>query len=377
MEFLFWTSLILLYYIYDGYLRVLQVVKLFVRNRKASSVADDEEARSATVLLTAYNEAGRIADRLTNILESDYPREALSVLVASDGSTDGTDEIVRQFPDPLVRLFRSERHGGKTDTQNQAFEHINSEIVVFTDTVTRFHKDCLGNLSRAFADPRVGGVTGHLLFVPDPSAIVSEYQNFYWGQELKIRELESLLGILCVSSGQCMAARRSLIRQMQPHIGEDCIIPLDVVAQGYKVAHVKDAFAYDRMDRSEQKTRARMTLRNWQGTWSRSKLLNPFCHPGYAFSLWSHKLLRWLSPVFLIALTISAASLALSGQIFFVLTGMALSLFYLVGAIGWILEVKGLKLAVVSGIFSFLLANIGFMNGLLRALLGKRITYYR
>lgn len=167
---------------------------------------------------------------------------------------------------------------------------------------------------------------------------------------------------------------------MDAAYGEDCVVPLDVVLQGFRMVHAEDAFAYDKMDSSpagEFQTRVRMTLRNWQGTWSRSELLNPLRHPGYAFALWSHKILRWLSPVFLICATISVLLLAINGSPFFIVVGAGLLVFYGSGLIGWVAERKGIRLPLLSTIFSFLLANLGFLGGLWKALKGRRVTAYR
>jgi hypothetical protein len=168
---------------------------------------------------------------------------------------------------------------------------------------------------------------------------------------------------------------------MDPAIGEDCIVPLDIVTQGFRVVH--EPLAISRFDSEEDSSitlrrRIRMTLRNWQGTWTRSHLLNPLRHPGYAFALWSHKLLRWLSPLFLatasccsMAQFIVAPSLA-SALIFAPFGG----LFALAG-IGWISARRHLQVPGTGAAYSFLLANVAFLIGLWRAVTGHRIHSYR
>ena len=116
-------------------------------------------------------------------------------------------------------------------------------------------------------------------------------QGFYWNYEMKVRHLESQLGWLAVVAGASFAVRRELLQTMDPSIGEDCIVPLDVVQQGYLVVHEPLAKAFDEFEEGSGITlrrRIRQTLRNWQGTWSRPALLNPLLHPWYALALWSH-----------------------------------------------------------------------------------------
>jgi cellulose synthase/poly-beta-1,6-N-acetylglucosamine synthase-like glycosyltransferase len=230
-----------------------------------------------------------------------------------------------------------------------------------------------------FSEPKIGGVDGHLFFVINKKSGIATSQNCYWNYELRLRQLETKLGLLAVASGACMAIRKELFRKMDSAYGEDCIIPLDIVMQGYKMVHVSDAIAYDQQAPDSQrafKNRVRMTLRNFQGTLSRKSILNPFRFPGYAFALWSHKIFRWLSPIFLIMLTVSSFLLmnASKGHVF---TSISLTIFYIIGFGGWLADRYQWPLPVVKKVYSFLLANLGFLVGLFRAILGHRITRYK
>lgn len=376
MQTIFWSSLVALYYVYDGYKRVLQLAALLRPLEKFV----DGEMHNLTVLLTVHNEASELKERLHNILNSNYPANKLEVIVASDGSTDGTDEIIKNFGDERVRLFRPELRLGKTETQNLAVQICQGNIIIFTDAGTRFDKKFLSEITVPFSNTKVGAVDGHLQFKIDTMSGVAQGQGYYWGYELCIRQLESQLGILAVSSGACLAVRKELLRRMEPTTGEDCIVPLDVVQHGYKVVHAKNALAYDQMDRDgekEFKTRVRMTLRNWQGTWSRVELLNPLVNPGYAFALWSHKILRWLSPFFLIMLSLSALVGVFQGEVLMLLAALGLLFFYSAAIFGWWCERKQWHIPLVHVAYSFMLANLGFLVGVFKAVIGRRIYVYR
>jgi cellulose synthase/poly-beta-1,6-N-acetylglucosamine synthase-like glycosyltransferase len=380
------ASAAILWWIYDGYGRILQVLAAAqrivrrLRRMDAAGVLPPVPLPTVTVLLTVHNEAAAIVRRLQNILNCDYPAERLRVLVASDGSTDATESLVRGFADDRVKLFCSPGLG-KTATQNLAITQIESEVIVFTDADIEFSPHFLTAVVTPFADPQVGAVDGRLLYGSPDANAVQAGQGFYWNYELKLRRLESDLGLLAVVAGACFALRRSAFVPMDPAIGEDCIVPLDVARQGLRVVHATAAVAHDEFDPDSAVTlrrRIRMTLRNWQGTWSRAALLNPLQHPGYAFALWSHKLLRWLSPVFLLTATVASVALLIRqpGVLSILAAAPFAGLFGLAGC-GWLLARRDRRFPGAGAAYSFLLANTAFLIGLWRALAGQRVHSYR
>lgn len=379
-------STLILGWIYDGYARALAAL-CWLKKTSPGAPADlpclnsPAQLPSITVLITMHNEERTAARRLMNVLACEYPAELLSVMIASDGSTDRTNSIVREFQetDARIRLFESPGLG-KTATQNLAIGEITSEVIVFSDAETEFRTDWLLRVAQRFANPEVGAVDGRLSFQSGGAGTVQASEGRYWAYEMRVRDLESRLGILAVVSGAAFALRRSAFLPMDPGIGEDCIVPLDVVAQGLRVEHDPAAIAYDEFlpDMSAKlRQRIRMTLRNWQGTWSRPQLLNPLRHPGYAFALWSHKLLRWLSPVFLITAVVSSVLLLISTP------GAASGLMMFPWAMLFLLAglhavSGGKRLVPGSGAaWGFLLANVAFLTGVLQAMAGKRVRAYR
>ncbi len=379
------TSTAILYWIYDGYGRTLFLMnglrKVF-RGPCAASFAEqaDEALPSITVLLTVHNEDAVIRQRLENILLCEYPPERLSIVVASDGSTDATNSIIRSFCDRGVRLYQSPGLG-KTATQNAAISTIESDVIVFTDADVRFEPEFLRIIARNFSNHDVGAVDGRLLYSSQPTLDVQTCQGYYWNYELRLRDLESQLGILAVVAGCCFALRRSLFLTMDPAIGEDCIVPLDVAALGFKVIHEPAARAWVRLEDDEAMTmrrRVRMTLRNWQGTWTRSELLNPLRSPGYAFALWSHKLLRWLSPVFLATATLSSAVLLATEPSFLTMAAfMPFATLFTLAAFGWFFLNRTIRIPGSGTAYSFVLANAAFVIGIWRAIIGHQIRAYR
>ena len=373
-DLVFWGSAAVLGWAHGGYGAVIRRWPWSA----APIVAAPGPLPSVTVLLTVHNAAEVLAERLEDLLATDYPRDRLRIVVASDGSSDATVAIAEAFagrgPITVLALPR----GGKSATQTAAMATIDGDIVVMTDADAAFAPDCIRALVAPFADPTVGCTTAELLMRDGPGAIAGA-QGAYWRAELRLRQAESRLGILAVTSGPAMAVRRGLFRPLPEDVGEDCIVPLDVVRQGYRVVHVATAIAHDQMNHDagrELRARIRMTARNWIGTWRHPALLAPWRHPGYALALWSHKLLRWLGSLALAAMLLVGAGALVGGA------GLTVPALFLVavaglGVVGAIGDARGRRVPVAASVYGFLLANLGFALGLLRAWSGRRIVTYR
>lgn len=375
METDFWISLCLLIYTWMGYFFLLVLLVRFSRKTLNWRVIYPP----ITVLVTAYNEEKSIEKRLNNLLCQDYAKGMLDILVASDGSTDRTNQIVEFCAenDNHVRLYAAKRQG-KSATQNSAIPLAQGDIVVLTDADTVFKKDTLKQIARNFADSRVGCVSGRLI-LGDPTGSVAESQGLYWNFEMALRRMESQIGAMHTASGSIMAFRKDLFRPFDSKFGDDCIIPLDIIMQGYWIVHDDSAIAYDTFPaslRGELKARTRMTLRNITCTLSKYQLLNPFKYPLVSLAIVSHKLLRWLTPFFMLAALLSNIFLV-NESVFYLLTAGAQVLFYSLGVVGFLAELLKFRIPVASQIFSFLLANLGFLLGVLKAVSGKHVTSYK
>ena len=371
------VGFVMLGWVFDGYARVLAIWAWFHRVGPSSPASDSKP--TVAILLTVHDEEAVIAARLRNLVETRYPRELLEIVVVSDRSGDATDEIVRDFArkHPEIRLEPFDDTSGKSDAQNRALDGIEAEVVVFTDAETAFDPDCVDRLVSRFADERVGMVDAELRFDANDSS-VGRSQGWYWRYERRVRRLESDLGLLSVGSGACLAVRKNLVRTLPANVGEDCVLPLMVVASGRGVVQESTALAWDSMPTDpsrELQTRARMTARNIIGTLSYPRLLNPISNPGPAFSLWNHKLLRWLSPLWL--------CLLLAGTIALGFAGGAWQLGWLIPTIFAILAVLGanadrlrVRIPLAGPTWSFLLANLGFAWGICRVLRGTTSARY-
>lgn len=376
VDYLLWLSLSLVAYIWVGYpLLVFVLASVFSRKRSDPREAGDP---FISIIVPVHNEEQKIALKLEDCLELLYPNDRLEILVVSDGSTDRTEEIVRRFvaQDSRIQWLQSDRRVGKSGVQNLAAQHARGDLLFFTDANTAVLPGVLRTLVANLADPSVGLVTATVLFGHAQDA-VEKGQGFYWRYELFLRTAESDLGILATGSGQALLVRRGLFRPLPDCYGDDCIMPLDIRSQGYRVIQDREATVFDAMPHSiegELRARIRMTSRNWTGTWSRPALLNPLSFPLTSLGLISHKLLRWLTPFFLAIILTCNALLALQGH--FVLLWWLQVVFYLSALIGWGLASKQRPAWVFGYCFSFCLANIGFLLGMVKAFRNQKIIAY-
>lgn len=376
MIFFFWITLCILVYTWGGYAFVLFIATLL----KTESLNSQENyTPSVTILLTVHNEEELIEQRIQNIFDTNFSLKQLKILVVSDGSTDRTEDKVGSLmiQHTEIELF-SHSGGGKSCAQNAAIPFASGELIILTDADTMFQSDTIHNLVRHFADKQVGCVTGRVILRKEDNSI-SESHGFYWKYELLIRRLESRLGTLHTASGPIMAFRKSLFRPFNAIYGDDCIIPLNILSQGFIVMHDDQAVAFDTFPSSvkgEFNARVRMTLRNLTCTLSNYSLLLPHRHPLIAFSIISHKILRWLTPYFMISLFsinlfIISVHPIYKGLFYFQLG------FYGLGVVGFISERNQMRIPIASQIFSFTLANAGFFLGVLKAMFGYQIKKYR
>jgi cellulose synthase/poly-beta-1,6-N-acetylglucosamine synthase-like glycosyltransferase len=349
--------------------------------RVLGRLLDRQVARAAvrptvTVVVTAYNEQKGIKDKLDNLVALDYPAELLDIIVASDASSDDTDSIVRAYGDPRVSLLRVEGRQGKTECQNQAVRAARGEVVLFTDATTEIDRGTLVAMVENFADPQVGCVAGRLVYVDRESSLTGSGGTAYWEYELSLRIAETQLGSLVGVSGCLYAVRRSAYREMSPSLISDFVIALVMQEQRLRtVLEVNGICREETLAKSRQELgmRVRVAIRSITALVAKASLLNPFRYGLFAWQLWSHKALRYLSPVIWVLLLV--ANLSLLDQLLYQAALGAQLLVIGAGVAGWLLHSR--QLAALAKPYYFLLTNVASMLALLRYLRGDRVTVWR
>lgn len=374
-QIIFWTSLGLLVYVYALYpLLVYLVSILFPKPVKRSEI----EPR-VTILITAFNEEAALAAKLENTLRIKYPADKLEIVVASDGSTDDTDDLARSFASRGVKLFRQEGRVGKTVTQNNAVELATGEIILFSDATTIYSADILGHVLPQFADETVGCVAGRLIYIDEDGSNVGKGAQSYWSYETFLKTAESRACSLIGASGCLYAVRRSAYVPMYAEACSDFLICSVVYRQGLRSVFAPDAVCYEHTNRNaghELKMRVRVISQTFTDLWRNRDMLNPFKSGFFAIELISHKLLRYAVPAILAVLFAANAVLAASSPFFAILLGFQIA-FYVLALAGWMLERAGLSQSVLAMPLYFMLANLASVVAFYKFLRGETYTHWK
>lgn len=297
LEALFWSLLVLGLYPYVIY-PVLVVIIGQLRNLEAAR--DDGFLPRITIITAAYNEKNHIGETVRNKLAQDYPPELMEILVVSDESTDGTDEIVAGIAreDSRVRLLRNQPRQGKTAALNFAVPQARGDIIVFSDANSVYRPDAIRKIVRNFADPAIGYVTGSMRYVNADGSLVGDGCSAYMRYENALRAAETRVGSIIGVDGGVDAVRRVLYKTMKADLLPDFVLPLAVIEQRHRVIYEPDAILTEHALSSqadEYKMRVRVALRAFWALWEKRSLLNPLRYGLFSWQLWSHKVLRYIS----------------------------------------------------------------------------------
>jgi glycosyltransferase involved in cell wall biosynthesis len=366
IELAFWSSTFLVLYAYIGYPCALMALAL-VRQRPAQRAPITPRV---TFIVTAHNEEARIREKLDNTLALDYPHHLLEIIVASDCSTDGTDQIVRASSD-RVRLVRAPARRGKEAAQQLAVESASGSILIFSDVATALAPNAVSTMVMNFADATVGCVSSIDRFVNADGETSGE--GAYVRYEMLLRTLESRVNSLVGLSGSFFAARREVCRHWAADRQSDFSTLLTAVDLGWRGVLDAGCPGYYRniaSDRRELERKIRTVVRGLFVLRTNAHMLNPFRYGLFAWQLASHKLCRWLVPFAMIAAYVSNALLA-ADSLFYQTLLLAHTLFYAAAAAGLLLDVATLKIP------AFLIqANLAVLIAWFRHLRGDRITVW-
>lgn len=307
MVVVFLSCAVLVFYTYIGYPVAVWCLARLFGQRPAVRSGHPQSLPSVSLLIAAYNEEAEVGKRIDDALAMDYPADRLEIVVASDGSSDATASIVRGFADRGVRLLDYQQRRGKAAVLNSAFAELNGDIVVLSDANTHFHPDALRRMTSWFGDPHVGVVCGRLI-LSDPET-GHNVDGLYWKYETFLKKNESRLGALLGANGAIYAMRRGLYRGIpEGTIVDDFVIPLQAkLRSGCSIIYDSQATAHEETPRAlgaEFQRRSRIGAGGFQSLGLLWRLLDPR-HGWIAFTFFSHKILRWLCPFFLLGLLAS------------------------------------------------------------------------
>lgn len=273
---------------------------LLTRGRRPAAAPEPAPWPMLSITVPAYNEAASIAATLDRLLDIDYPADRRHILVVSDASTDGTDDIVRRYAGRGVELLRLPARAGKTAAENAARAHLRGAIVVNTDASVRLDRRALKPLIAAFQDAAVGVASGRDVSVTREDGGATAGESGYVGYEMWVRDLETAAGGIVGASGCFYASRIGLHMEIVPEaLSRDFAAPLIAREHGFRSVSVPAAVCYVPRTaslRREYRRKVRTMTRGLETLYYKRHLLNPFRYGGFALRLWLHKLIRWLVP---------------------------------------------------------------------------------
>jgi cellulose synthase/poly-beta-1,6-N-acetylglucosamine synthase-like glycosyltransferase len=356
LEALFWMAAGAISYIYIGYPFIVFVAGRLRRRVIAKAVHEPP----VTVLIAAFNEVRHIGKTLDNTLALDYDKRKLQIIVVSDGSMDGTDDVVKQYADRGVMLLRQEPRNGKTAALNRGVLHATGDLIVFADANSMFDKTALRHLVSNFADPSVGYVTGKLGYRNPDGTLTGDGCSLYMRYENFIRECETDLGSLVGVNGGIDVVRRELYVPMKADDLPDLVLPLLVVGRGFRVVYEPAALLTEEANgkpQDEYRMRVRVSLR---ALWTLSDMADMFDvrrHGFYSIQLLSHKALRYLAFVFMVATFLTAAILWAVSPLYQVALVLQVTV-GLLACLGYWAERYGVRSRLLSAPYYFALVNV-------------------
>jgi cellulose synthase/poly-beta-1,6-N-acetylglucosamine synthase-like glycosyltransferase len=370
---LFWVSILVLIYTYAGYPILLMAVSAVIRKPVKKS---EDSVPNVTLIISVYNEERVIQERLENALSQDYPAEKYEIIVASDGSTDKTHDIVNRFNDPRIRLIIQEDRLGKTAALNATVPKSSGDVIVFTDANSMYDTNAIRAMMKNFADPTVGCVTGETRLVNPEGSAIGQNEIAYYSYDTMLKIRESKIGSTVGADGAIFAIRKELYQPLDASLINDFVIPLQVVSKGYRVVYEPDAYLYE-MTATPLKggfsRRVRIINRALFGAFTVPTVFNPRKVGCFAFQIISRKLLRWTAPVFLILALVSNTGLL--EMTMYRLTMIAQILFYAL-ALAYPIFRNRFSHKLLNFPYYFCHGNTAALVALIKFLRGQRIVVW-
>ena len=373
LEIIFWLCLFIVFYTYIGYglmLCLLVALKRLLKGKPKATVATNDELPQMTLMICAYNEEDIIREKMENIRQLDYPREKLCVMWVTDGSSDHSNELLREYPE-VTLVYSPERRGKAAAIQHGLHEN-KAPFVVFTDANTMLNPSSIRIIAQLFMNPNVGCVSGEKRVAARVAGeAAAEGEGLYWKYESTLKRWDSELYSAMGAAGELFAIRMSVYREAPSNaLLDDFMMSMLILKDGHRIAYTSEAYAveYGSANMAEEsKRKRRIAAGGLQSSWWLRGLMNPLRHPVVAFQFVSHRVLRWtITPFCMVALLLSNILLAiyLPDTMYRIVLALQF-LFYAAAVGGWIVVKKGLKnISLLNVPCYFLFMNINVFRGI-------------
>ena len=376
---LFWFSLTVLFYCYIGYGLLLYIInairKLFPR-RTIFPTTNDLPA--VTLVIAAYNEKDILEEKIRNSFDIDYPDGKLKIIIITDGSSDGSQHLVEQYPS-IILLHQHERKG-KLAAITRAMNVVDTPIVVFTDANSLLNPSCIRMIVHHYNNPQTGGVAGEKK-IRDRHGVsaVGEAEGLYWKYESLMKRLDAAFYTVVGAAGELFSLRTELFRRLPDSIIlDDFLLSMQVCLQGYKLEYEPGAYAIEAPSVSlaeEEKRKVRISAGAYQSVPYLKECLNVFRKPLLSFQYISRRLLRWIiCPPLLVAFFVTNIILANDPSLSSIYAWflVAQAGFYILAIPGWMLVRNGKKAGILSIPFYFVFMNYCLVKGFARFIKGTQ-----
>lgn len=378
LKIIFWIFVFIVFYAYLGYgvlLFILIKIKRIIHG-KPKNFQGGTYAPEVTLLITAFNEKDFINQKIKNSRSLNYPKEKLKIVWCTDGSDDGTPEMLRQYDDIIV--YHKDERKGKVHAMNRAAQLVDTPIIIFSDANTDLGKDAVRRIVNMFANPKVGCVSGEKrIYSREEDSAAGAGEGLYWKYESLLKRLDGELYSVVGAAGELFAVRNELFEDVEPDtLLDDLIISLRIAMKGYTIQYDPEAYAIENASanvKEELKRKVRIAAGGIQSVVRLAPLLNIFRYKTLSFQYISHRVLRWIiAPpalllIFLISLFITSEQGFFSCDLYTILFWLQV-LFYFMAFLGWYLENRQIKLKILFVPYYFFIMNYAMFLGFFRYL---------
>ena len=373
LKILFWLCLAIVFYTYIGYGLLLYILvrlkRLLGLSRPEPVLPDDDQLPDVTLMICAYNEEDIVHEKMANIRQLDYPKEKFCIMWVTDGSSDGSNDLLRQYPE--VTLVYSPERRGKAAAMQHGLKENKAGIVVFTDANTMLNANAIREIVRQFMKPDVSCVSGEKRVAARiDGQVAAEGEGLYWKYESTLKRWDSELYSAMGAAGELFAVRMSDYREAPSNaLLDDFMMSMLIVKDGHRIAYTSEAYAieYGSADMHEEsKRKRRIAAGGLQSIWWLRQLMNPLRYPVVSFLFVSHRVLRWsITPFAMLALIpLNLALIVLGGGTVYTVIGVLQLLFYTATLVGWWQARSGRKSKLFYVPYYFMFMNVNVFRGI-------------
>lgn len=373
LKVLFWICLFIVFYTYIGYGMLLYVMvlikRLFCKTSQAPILPDDDQLPDVTLMICAYNEEDIIREKMENIRQIDYPADKFCVMWVTDGSNDGSNDLLKQYPE--VTLVYSPERKGKAMAMQHGLKVNKAEYVVFTDANTMLNANAIREIVRQFMKPNVSCVSGEKRVAARTNdQIAAEGEGLYWKYESTLKQWDSDLYSAMGAAGELFAVKMSDYREAPTNaLLDDFMMSMLIVKDGHRIAYTSEAYAMEYGSANmyeESKRKRRIAAGGLQSIWWLRSLMNPLKYPVVSFLFISHRVLRWsITPFTMLALIpLNIALVALNAGIIYTIICILQLIFYAAAALGWLQTKTGRHGGLLYVPYYFLFMNVNVFRGI-------------